>query len=85
MKSEILNNKKAEQSSEIDWSICQIVISKGIYGTIVVLTNGKHKDYVFEGTAIVSTNMRYECCFSKKWNKLNFQPINEPLDIRFHP
>lgn len=28
MKSEILNNK-AEQSSEIDWSICQIVISKG--------------------------------------------------------
>lgn len=81
MKTEIVSGHECS-TKKIDWGKVQIV--KSIHTGLIVLTNGESKNDDFHGTAI-SVDVYGNIEFSRSWAKDSFQPITEPLTIKFIP
>ena len=84
MKTEIVSGEV--NPKEIDWSKVQLVKSDA--GKIV-LTNGDYVTNVFDktfaGTILVSDGSYQVGHFSDSWSQPSFQPVTEPLTIKFIP
>lgn len=68
MTTEILTEKKVQP--QINWDKPQWLISEDQ----VVLSNGKHKDALFEGL-VLPCSWHEEGEFSRSWSKSQFKPI----------
>lgn len=80
MKSRIVNPQPP--TPEIDWSIAQIVDSKGL----IVLTTGRQDGQTFEGIVLVdaSDEPSYTALMGRRdWRKEWFVPCQLPLTITF--
>lgn len=82
MKTEIIEGQELIKK-EVKWSRSMVV--KSVIGELLILTNGIHKDDVFQGTVIATSATYSVGSHSKGWNKSNFTPITEPITIKFYP
>jgi hypothetical protein len=73
MKTTILNK---EVNEEIDWSKPQWVVgTEENLLDMVILTNGKHEDYEFQGVCLPCSKPYENGLFRKDFVKAYFQPI----------
>lgn len=82
MKSRIVNQQK--ETPTIDWSKKQIVKSTD---DLIVLTTGKHKDGLFSGVIMSTSDDVYSGIgtYAEDWIKESFIPVTTPVTIEFIP